>query len=161
MFVLSSCSHRILDFTLISSKNVDLSRGASFVRGKYRVQGNDVAHFIFIIPTGTVSVKEALDRAIETTPGCIALLDGVIYQKNLMFIFYGQQKIIVEGLPLIDPGLAENTTSAPIYRKIKFNKNGDVEEIEDLSSFEYIAEREKITKESHAKNFVHSNLYSE
>ena len=38
-----------------------------------------MVHWIIFIPTGTVNIKEALDKAIESTPG-VALLDGVILQ---------------------------------------------------------------------------------
>jgi hypothetical protein len=88
LFVLSftalmfnSCTQRILDFTLVSSKNIDMSRAASFVKGNTRVKGVDMVHIIIFIPTGTINIKEAVDKAIESTPGCVALLDGVIYTK--------------------------------------------------------------------------------
>lgn len=102
----TGCTYRFVDFTAISSKNVDLSRGADFVRGKNRVTGKDTAHIITFIPTGRPDAKEALDRAIESTPGGVALVDGVI-STNFWWIpyIYGQQTIIVEGTPLIDPKL--------------------------------------------------------
>ncbi|MCX5698956.1 MAG: hypothetical protein NTX01_04585 [Candidatus Omnitrophica bacterium] len=41
---LSGCVsvNRIGDFTIISSKNIDLSRGANFKRGTTRVKGQDM-----------------------------------------------------------------------------------------------------------------------
>ena len=88
LFVLSftalmfnSCTQRILDFTLVSSKNIDMSKAASFVKGNTRVKGVDMVHIIIFIPTGAINIKEAVDKAIESTPGCVALLDGVIYTK--------------------------------------------------------------------------------
>jgi hypothetical protein len=41
---LASCSYRVVDFTIISTKNVDLSKAGTFKRGKTRVEGKDVAH---------------------------------------------------------------------------------------------------------------------
>ena len=156
-FLLSSCSHRVLDFTLISSKNVDLSKGASFVRGKSRVEGKDMVHWIIFIPTGTVNIKEALDRAIESTPGCVALLDGVIYTKFWWIPYiYGQQSATIEGTPLIDPSLAFNSGEMPTYGKIELNKNGEIKSVENISSTEYLALKDKIVKVSKETKFKSS-----
>ncbi|MDR3245767.1 MAG: hypothetical protein LBT50_04975 [Prevotellaceae bacterium] len=153
--VMSSCSHRMLDFTLISSKNVDLSKGASFMRGKGRVHGKDKIHLILFIPTGSVDIKEALDLAIETTPGCVALLDGVIYTKFWWIPFiYGQQSVLVEGLPLIDPAFAENAGEPMLYGKVELDKNGEVKKVEKLSVEEYDVLKDKIAKDSHETPFT-------
>jgi hypothetical protein len=155
--MLSSCSHRVLDFTLISSKNVDLSKGATFVRGKNRVEGKDMVHWIIIIPTGTVNIKEALDRAIESTPGCVALLDGVIYTKFWWIPYiYGQQSATIEGTPLIDPSLAYNTNDIPTYGKIELNKNGEIKSVNNISSTEYFAFKDKIVKDTKETKFKSS-----
>lgn len=102
----SGCSQRILDFTVVSSKNVDLSKGADFKRGTTRVKGVDMRHIIVFVPTGQPSAKEAMDNAIESVPGAVALADGVI-NANWWWIpyIYGQSKFEVEGTPLIDPNI--------------------------------------------------------
>ncbi len=154
LFLLSSCSHRVLDFTLISSKNVDLSKGASFVRGKNRVEGKDMVHWIVIFPTGTVNIKEAVDKAIESTPGCVALLDGVIYTKFWWIPYiYGQQSATIEGTPLIDPSLAKNNDNLPAFGKIELDKNGDIKTIVNLSSEEYLIYRNRIIADSKEVKF--------
>ena len=151
--IFSSCSHRVLDFTLISSKNVDLSKGATFEKGKSRVEGEDLVHWIIIVPTGTVSIKEALDRAIESTPGCVALLDGVIYTKFWWIPYiYGQQSASIEGTPLIDPSLAYNSSEIPTYGKIELDKNGEIKSVENISSTEYLALKDKTIKETKFRN---------
>lgn len=153
----SSCSHKVLDFTLISSKNVDLSKAASFLRGKNRVEGKDKVHWIIIIPTGTVNIKEAIDRAIESTPGCVALLDGVIYTKFWWIPYiYGQQSATIEGTPLIDPSLAYNLTEIPTYGKIELNKKGEIKSVENILSTEYYALKDKIVKDSKETRFKNS-----
>jgi hypothetical protein len=103
---LLGCSQRVLDFTVVSSKNVDLSKGADFKRGTARVKGEDMRHIIVFIPTGQPSAKTAMDKAIESTPGAVALADGVI-TSNAWWIpyIYGQTKFEVEGTPLIDPNI--------------------------------------------------------
>ena len=155
--IFSSCSHRVLDFTLISSKNVDLTKGATFEKGKQRVEGVDMVHWIICIPTGTVNIKEALDRAIESTPGCVALLDGVIYTKFWWIPYiYGQQSALIEGTPLIDPSLAYNSNDMPKYGKIEMNKNGEIKSIEEISTTEYLALKDKIVKDAKETKFEKS-----
>jgi hypothetical protein len=104
--LLVGCSQRILDFTVISSKNVDLSRGADFKRLPTRVRGEDRKHIIIFIPTGQPNAKAAMDRAIESVPGAVGLLDGVVTSHGWWIPYiYGQAWIEVEGTPLIDPVL--------------------------------------------------------
>jgi len=152
ILISSSCSRRVLDFTLISSKNVDLTKGATFKRGKPRVEGSDKVHIILFFPTGIVNLKEALDKAIESAPGCVALLDGVvIYKAWYIPLIYGQQKAIIEGTPLIDPSLATNYLEKPGFKKIRIDKNGEIESIEKISTTEYFAQKTKLIKESERK----------
>ena len=156
--IMSGCTHRILDFTLISTKNVDLSKASSFERGKQRVTGEDLVHWIIIIPTGTVNIKEAVDRAIETTPGCIALVDGVIYTKFWWVPYiYGQQSAIIEGTPLIDKTLAINANDIPEFGKIEIDKHGKIKNVENISSVEYFAMKSKTMKNSKKKRFDNSD----
>ena len=49
--VFSSCSYRVVDFTIISTKNIDLSKAGSFTRSKTRNEGKDIAHIILYIPS--------------------------------------------------------------------------------------------------------------
>jgi len=107
--LIASCSQRITDFTIISSKNIDLSQGAEFKRSSSRVSGVDKKHIIIFFPTGIPNLKDAMDKAIESSPGTIALTDGVVtaHQWYIPWI-YGQSWIEVVGSPLIDPRLKKN-----------------------------------------------------
>ncbi len=71
-FTFAACTFRMVDFTVISSKNCD-------VKGKMgkRVKGSDGKCSMVGIP----NLKEALDRAIQQEPGADALVDGVVYWK--------------------------------------------------------------------------------
>jgi hypothetical protein len=100
---LTGCVQRLTDFTVISSKNVDLSRGADFVRGDQRVEGEDTKIAI-IFPLGIPSAKEAMDKAIQTVPGCVALVDGVL-EHEYFYLYFGYFKYRVKGTCLIDPKL--------------------------------------------------------
>lgn len=109
VLLLANCTQRLTDFTIISSKNIDISKSASLKNGKARVEGKDTKHIIVFIPTGVPHVKEALDNAIEETPGAVALTDGVInYSWFYIPYIYGQSSYIVEGKPLIDPEMSKN-----------------------------------------------------
>lgn len=150
---LTGCTHRLIDFTLISSKNVDLAKGASFVRGKNRVEGKDKVHIVLVFPTGSYNLKEAVDRAIETTPGAVALLDGVVYTKFWYVpLIYGQSMAVVEGTPLIDPALAVLNNKADLpYKKVVLNKSGEIEFVETLTVGEFQSIKEKLQKKTRAE----------
>ena len=143
----SNCTRRLVDFTIISTKNIDLSKGATFVRGKNRVEGKDMVHWIIIIPTGKPNIKEAVDKAIESTPGCIALLDGVLYSKLWWIpLIYGQQYFLVVGTPLIDPSLAYNEIEIDGYSKIIMDKKGNVIRTEKITQEEFQLIKNKFFK---------------
>ncbi len=100
------CTTRLTDFTIASTKTIELSKVPTFKRGGQRTTGKDTAHIIIFIPLGQPNIKEAIDRAIEKIPGAVALLDGVISIRNFYIPYvYGQNSYIVEGTALIDPAL--------------------------------------------------------
>ena len=102
ILIVSGCTSRLTDFTIISTKNVDMSDSGNFTKGTERVEGIDKRHVIVFIPTGSPDLKEAIDDAIEKTPNCVALLDGVVYSKFWYIPYiYGQFWYQVEGTPLI------------------------------------------------------------
>lgn len=112
------CTTRLVDFTTISTKNVDWSRAATFNRASARVEGKDLVHIIIFIPTGTPNMKEAIDRAIESKPGGVALVDGVVYSKVWYIPYiYGQISYVVEGTPLLDPSLIGGSMIKPAVAK--------------------------------------------
>ncbi len=136
---LSGCATRLIDFTMISTKNVDFTKGASFKRGRERVEGIDEVSIIIFIPTGTPNIKEAIDRAIESVPGAVALVDGVVTQKSwyIPYIF-GKSSFVVEGTPLIDPSMASVERESD-YIVSKMDESGEVEELRYVSANEYAA----------------------
>lgn len=83
---LSGCATRLVDFTVISTKNVQVAKA----KGD-RVKGSDCAFL------GQANIKEAIDRAIETAGGDYdALVDGVMYHRGYPFV----NCIEVEGTPV-------------------------------------------------------------
>lgn len=92
----AGCSTRIIDFTVISSKQIQLSIPDSARGG--RVTGEDKKLY-FLFPLGTPQLKDAVDRAIEKSgPGYDALIDGVVRYQGAFLI--GKFGYIVEGTPV-------------------------------------------------------------
>jgi hypothetical protein len=141
---LSGCVTRLADFTLISTKNIDLTKGASFKRAQSRVTGEDVASIIIIIPTGVPNMKTAIDKAIESVPGAIALLDGVLSSKSWSIIIFGQCGYIVEGTPLIDPALVTHAALPSNHMITRLDKKGNVVETKYVSKAEYDSFKKRI-----------------
>lgn len=102
--LLASCSQRIGDFNMISTRNIDLNRSAGYyVDTNNRVQGVDKGKIIILAPTRKVHVKEAVDDAIRQGGlNCVGLSDVVI-DSNSWYIpyVYGENKIIVKGYPIL------------------------------------------------------------
>ena len=142
--ILSGCVTRLVDFTVISTKNIDLAKGASFERAKSRAKGEDLICIIIFVPTAVPNIKTAIDRAIESVPGAVALLDGVISQKAWYIpLIFGQSGFVVEGTPLIDPKLV--TAKLPSnYIISRLDKKGNVKETKYVSKAEYETVKEKI-----------------
>lgn len=110
---MSSCSQRLLDFTLISTKNVNLKE--THESSNFRVKGKDVRHTVLFIPFGTPDIKEAIDDAIEQTPGCVALENGVLKYKWWSILLYGQSRYIIEGTPVMKSSSAAADTQEYQY----------------------------------------------
>ena len=136
LLLLSSCSHRIVDFTLISSKNIEFSKFDTYERLNSRVTGEDTKSIIFVVPTGNPSGKEAMDEAIESVPGCVALVDGVLTQKWFYIPYiYGEYTFIIEGTPIVDPALVSNDIQN--YSVCVLDKKGNIETTIALSENDY------------------------
>jgi hypothetical protein len=98
------CATRLTDFTVISTKNVDLSKANTFKKGKVIIKGADMPWTILIFPTGFPDMKTAIDRAIEKDTKAVALVDGVVYYKDWSCLLFGRRGYVVEGTQLLDEG---------------------------------------------------------
>jgi hypothetical protein len=109
LIVLGGCSTTpILDFSIISTRSLPVEDLGRLERREMRVTGQTEQQVYFIIPIGNVNVRTSLERAINSVPGCVALVDGSIKLTQRMFFpfIYADSKIVVEGTPLIDPARA-------------------------------------------------------
>lgn len=92
------CTQRLGDFTFLSSKNLDLSNlDMEASAGAPIVEGKDNKPIIFVFSTGTPSLKEALDRAIESGHGT-ALSDArITYTEWYIPYIVGNMEFKVRG----------------------------------------------------------------
>lgn len=98
---ITGCVNRIGDFTVASTKNMDVTDAAHKIDYGKRTKGIDRAHIILFIPTGIPNMKEAMDQAIEASPGAVGLSDVTIKQGAFVIpLIYGQQWYEVEGTPI-------------------------------------------------------------
>lgn len=139
---LTGCTTRITDFTVISTKNVDLN-SKSLKRGSERVTGEDPVYIIVFFPTGVTNLKEAIDDAIEKVPGAVALVDGVVSFSDFYIpLLFGRATYIVEGTPLIDQNIVSSLPSKYIISK--YNEDSKEYEISYVSKEEFEAFKSKI-----------------
>ena len=102
--VFSGCVKRLGNFTVISTKNIDWSRAAELKPDNRRTSADDSYHVIVIIPTKkSITVQDAVNRAIEQVPGGVALTDAVVKRKTFWLLLYGKSSYVVEGIVLLDP----------------------------------------------------------
>lgn len=96
----SGCTSRLVDFTVISSKNVEGLRFDPAGKGA-RVEGSDSVWWFLAFPLGKPNLKNAIDRAIESAgPGYDALIDGVVYGKFTWMFLTAKSGYKVEGTPV-------------------------------------------------------------
>lgn len=99
LITLTACSTRLIDFTVISSKQTEM-RVKEVGRGD-RMTGQHGVYWFIFVPMGKPNLKEAVDRAIEQGGrGYDALIDGVIYYKSIWYVLTGYSGYKVEGTPI-------------------------------------------------------------
>ncbi|MDR2344413.1 MAG: hypothetical protein LBD86_07785 [Spirochaetaceae bacterium] len=113
--VLSGCATRIGDFTLISSKNVDLSQVSSYSRSKKIVRGSDsIITVLFFIPIKSkVDIKKALDNALAKIPGAEVIVDARFDYRKLNFILFQIEGFVVSGTALVNPNVVDASETTP------------------------------------------------
>jgi hypothetical protein len=111
----TGCATRLGDFTLMSSKNIELSRVSEFKRSNQKVKGSDsMITVLFFVPVKKeIDLKVALDKALETIPGAQAIVDVRIDYRKLNFVLFQIDSYIVSGNALIDLGVADASETTP------------------------------------------------
>lgn len=145
--ILTSCSHNLFNFTIVSTKNIELEKLSLLQKSSEKTIGEDKSSIIIIIPTRKIKIDQAISNTIDGIPGCVALLDGVVYSKFWFIPYiYGEQKIVVEATPLIDTTISKSQKTLPKYGKIFLDKKGNIKSIESISNVNFAFESGKIKK---------------
>lgn len=99
------CRSRVGDFTLITTKNIDLTTFSSHrEESGERVTGEDAQFFFFGIPTDfyhICNIKEAVDDALDKKNSYM-LIDATIYYERfwIPLCWWGYEKFEVTGVPI-------------------------------------------------------------
>lgn len=94
LIALQGCTQRIGDFTLMSTKNVEI--GGKYKKLDQRFEGIDSKPMILTIPLGTPDLKQAVDNCIEAGKGEL-ITNAVVESSFWTAIVYGEMKYIVKG----------------------------------------------------------------
>ncbi len=94
LIVLVGCTTRLGDFTVLSTKNVDVSG----LKPGDRFSGEDCVNYALgMIPLGSINYKNAMDQALEKGKGDI-MVDIVLTSSSWAFpLIWGQACVVVEG----------------------------------------------------------------
>lgn len=101
--MLSSCSMRVADLTMVSTKNIDLSDTQLDARKGQRQTGEDCRfNLLGLIPFGLPNMEEAVDKALEKGKGNV-MVDEVTEYKIIWVVIGFISCIDVEGTVLNAP----------------------------------------------------------
>lgn len=93
----SGCTARVGNFTLISTKNVDLSDASIDTKHGKRITEDDCAPVVLIFPIGRPDLKEAVDNALEEGRGNL-MVDQVSYYRSWYIpLIFGLRCMVAEG----------------------------------------------------------------
>lgn len=94
LFFFEGCSTRLGDFSVLSTKNVDVAA----LKPGDRFSGEDCVNYLFMfIPLGQVNWKNAMDQALERGKGDV-MVDVVLTQTGWTIPFLWMQEcIVIEG----------------------------------------------------------------
>tara|TARA_Y100001935_G_C17156180_1_gene432932 strand:+ start:272 stop:604 length:333 start_codon:yes stop_codon:yes gene_type:complete len=94
LLLFTACSTRVADFTIISTRNIDMDGNYELVESK--VKGKDVTPIIAYIPLGSPSIEDAIDDALDSVDGDI-MTDVTVRSNVLWFIYFGTYTYVVVG----------------------------------------------------------------
>lgn len=98
-----SCSNRLADLTVATTKNMDINNGSGYVvKNNTRTKGEDMRHIVLFFPLGRPDIKESIDDAVEKNgEKCVGLSNVTLTEKFWYIPFiYGQVKFETEGDPI-------------------------------------------------------------
>lgn len=100
--LLTGCLTRAGDFTVYSTKNIDVAKSLHYIDEDHRVTGRcEKWQILGFYPWGEPTIKDAVDAAEESRKGCVGLTDVVLRAGGWSFIA-GQTIYEVEGNPIFE-----------------------------------------------------------
>ena len=95
VLVCSSCSYRLGDLSVASTKNVDI--GSNYILVEKNVKGKSMRPIIIVFPLGHPNLEEAIDDALKKADG--DLMTNVVINYSYYYIpyIYGEYVYKVEG----------------------------------------------------------------
>ena len=128
-------------FTIISSKNVDLSRLGQMQRSSQKVETQKFNAKGAFIKDAKLSenyqLENALDSALEQIPGAVALIDAKVEYFHSKSVGKEQWGYKMEGTALIDTSLVGEYTVMPENGTIYFVSDEASGKVTLLSETEY------------------------
>ncbi len=113
VLLITSCSTRYGALTVATTKNININM-AEFVKVQDGVTGKSTKSIIIFIPTGTPSIEDAIDAALQEVGGDI-MQNVVIYYKWFYIPYiYGENTFEVKG----DVWKLKNTDTGSIDSKL-------------------------------------------
>jgi hypothetical protein len=98
--MLSACSVRVADLTLVSTKNIDLTDVKLDANKGSRYKGEDCKFMLLsVIPFGLPNIETAIDRALEAGHGNI-MIDQVTEISSYWIVVGSVKCITAEGTVL-------------------------------------------------------------
>jgi len=101
--VLASCSTRVGNFTVLSTRNMDITK-YTYKISPTRVQGSDETLFFGILSSDQPCAQTAISKAMEAAgPDCVGLSDATINYKWWWIPYiHGSHSYTVEGNPILN-----------------------------------------------------------
>tara|TARA_Y100001970_G_scaffold96205_1_gene121185 strand:- start:214 stop:657 length:444 start_codon:yes stop_codon:yes gene_type:complete len=136
LIILTGCATRLGDFTLLSTRNVDLD--GDYVLVERSVEGEDLVPIVILFPIGTPNLENAIDDALKSAGG--DLMTDAVLTYNYWYIpyVYGVQRYSVEG----DVWRKASNTKGEASQKLdEFSKNPNtiyLTAVEKNGSLEFI-----------------------
>ena len=92
LVIAEGCTTRLGDFTVLSTRNVDVSG----LKPGDRFSGEDCINYVLGIPLGSLNYKNAMDQALEKGKGDV-MVDIVLTSNAWNMFIFGQACVTVEG----------------------------------------------------------------
>jgi len=135
------CATRILDLTIASTQNLDLSRAGEFQRTQREVKGTSTKLtriLFFDVNISDIDMKSAIDSALRRIPGGVALINFRLDQRKLNFLLFALDQYVVTGHALVDPNIVTLGNNEELLPElVKFDGTGEIIERVQITQDEY------------------------